>query len=63
MLCKSDKPSIFFFSYAPVIVELPVIGIHLLTSLDGGYCHQGYWNWGGDIAGTAGSRTGFQCEE
>ena len=29
----------------------------LLTSLDGGCCHQGSWCWGGDIARTAGSRT------
>ena len=30
---------------------------YLLTSFDGGYIHQGCWGWGGDVAGTAGSRT------
>ena len=30
--------------------------IKLLTSFDGGYIHQGCWSWGGDVAGTAGSR-------
>ena len=36
--------------------------INFLTSLDGGYCHQGCWGWGGDVAGTAGSRTRVQSK-
>ena len=27
--------------------------INLLTSLDGGYIHQGCWGWGRNVAGTA----------
>ena len=34
-----------------------IIIIHLLTSLDRGYIHQGCWGWGGNVAGTAVSRT------
>ena len=34
----------------------------LLTSLDRGYYHQGCWSWGGDVAGTAGSRTWLKCK-
>ena len=29
----------------------------MLTSLDGGYIHQGCWSWDGNVAGTAVSRT------
>ena len=31
--------------------------LDFLTSFDGGYIHQGCWSWGGDVAGTAVSRT------
>ena len=29
----------------------------VMTSFDGGYIHQGCWSWGGDVTGTAVSRT------
>ena len=34
-----------------IISLLPVVFyIKLLTSLDGGYIHQGCWGWGGNVA-------------